>query len=328
MVKEILKFVLKRKMKEKRKNNKSDLSEFLRYVRGEMTKREEHAFQRKLQKDPFAEEASEGLEEIDPRLAEKDIQQLSKQLKKRTTKKQKVMWYRIAASVAVLMILSSIFIIVNKRKPYEQIAYSPVPAPEKEIRAASEQKEATQIAEMEKPAPASPEKSKKVTEAIPIPDSEAVEKEEIREDTVSAGIQDAVVAAKAEEPANMIIEERAMAAKSALAKEINYNEYQKADSVAGYTPPGPVNGRVDFDRYINENIRRPDTTASGQSVAVVLNFVVSAEGKIDSIRVIRSPGNIFSDEAIRLIKEGPAWKPAEKNGKVITDEVTIRIVFQ
>jgi outer membrane biosynthesis protein TonB len=314
-------------MKEKRKNNKSNLSEFLRYIRGEMTKREEHAFQRKLQKDPFAEEASEGLEGIDPRLAEKDIQRLSKQLKNRTTKKQKVTWYRIAASVAVLMILSSIFIIINKNKPTEQIAYSPAPAPEQEIQAASEQKEAIQIAEMEKPAPASPEKSKKVTEAVPIPESEAVEKEEIREDTISAGIQDAVVA-RVEEPVMAVVEERAMAARSALAKGTNYTEYEKEDTIPGYTPPLPVNGRIHFDKYIQDNIRRPDTTTAGQSVVVVLNFLVTTDGKIDSIIVVRSPGEIFSDEAIRLIKEGPAWKPAEQNGKVISDKVRIRIIFK
>jgi protein TonB len=314
-------------MKKKRKNNKSDLPEFLRYVRGEMTKREEHAFQRKLQKDPFAEDASEGLEGIDPRLAEKDIQLLSNQLKNRTTKKQKVTWYRIAAAVAVLIILSSIFIIINKNEPTEQIVYSPAPAPEKEIQAASEQKQAIQIAEMEKPAPASPENSKKVTEVVPIPESEAVEKEEIGEDTISAGIQDAVVA-KFEEPVMEAVEERAMAVRSVLTKRTNYTEYEKEDTIPGYTPPLPVNGRIHFDKYIQDNIRRPDTITTGQNVVVVLNFLVTTDGKIDSIIVVRSPGKIFSDEAIRLIREGPAWEPAAKNGKTINDEVRIRIIFE
>jgi outer membrane biosynthesis protein TonB len=96
-----------------------------------------------------------------------------------------------------------------------------------------------------------------------------------------------------------------MAAKSALANEVKAAYSEQNDSTSGYIPAQPAAGKADFDRYINENIRRPDTTASGQSVLVVLNFVVNAAGKIDSIRVIRSPGKIFSDEAIRLIKEGP-----------------------
>jgi TonB family protein len=95
-----------------------------------------------------------------------------------------------------------------------------------------------------------------------------------------------------------------------------------------YNPPHPANGKADFDRYIRDNIRRPDTTTAGQRVVVVLNFRVDTEGKIDSIRIIRSPGKSFSDEAIRLIREGPEWKPAEENGKAINDEVRIRIVFK
>ena len=119
-----------------------------------------------------------------------------------------------------------------------------------------------------------------------------------------------------------------MATRSSLAKRTNYAEYEKEDTIPGYTPPLPVNGRIHFDKYMQDNIRRPDTTTAGQSVVVVLNFLVTTDGKIDSIIVVRSPGKIFSDEAIRMIKEGPEWKPAVKNGKTINDEVRIRIIFE
>jgi TonB family protein len=315
-------------MKEKGKNSKSELPEFIRYVRGEMTKKEEHAFQRKLQKDPFADEASEGLEGIDPRLAEKDIQRLGKQLKKRTINKQKVLWYRIAASVAVLMILSSIFIIINKNKPTEQIAYSPPPTPDQEIQAAPEQKKAMPIAEIEKTAPPVPEKSKEVTDTIQIPVNETAEKNELKEEVISTGEQDAAMAAKGEEPVNLVAAGRAMATKSILVKEAGYIEYATEDTAVNYTPPLPVNGRDSFDIYIRDNIRRPDTTTAGQSVVVVLDFLITSDGKIDSINVVRSPGKIYSDEAIRVIKEGPAWKPAVKNGKAVDDQVRITIAFK
>jgi outer membrane biosynthesis protein TonB len=317
-------------MKEKRKNNKSDLSEFLRYVRGEMTKREEHAFQRKLQKDPFAEEASEGLEGIDPGLAEKDILKLTKQVEKRTSGKQRVLWYRIAASVAILMILSSIFIIVNKGKPSEQIAYSPPPAPSKEIQVAPEQKKVSEITERKEPVVVIPEKSKIAPDETQKPEIKPDKKDEIKKEVVSADYQEAVLAVEAEAQVQdkPVIAERAMASKSALAKGTWGVEYENEDTIAGHISPQPINGRADFDKYIQNNIRRPDTSSTGQRVVVVLNFIVKADGIIDSIRIIRSPGEIFSDEAVRLIREGPAWKPAEENGKVISDEVRIRIVFK
>jgi outer membrane biosynthesis protein TonB len=313
-------------MKVKRKNNKSDLSDFLRYVRGEMTLREENAFQRKLQKDPFADEASEGLKEIDPMVAEKDIQRLGKKLKKRILQEHRVLLYRIAASVAVLMIISSIIIIVTRNKPEEQIAYLPSPAPAQEIQETPKEKGAEQAVEMEKPAPVSRDKGKEVTDTVPVTQIETIEKEGLKEDTVISGVQDAV-AARTDEPVVAVVEERAMAAKAALPRRTNYAEYEKEDSVAAYTPPIPVNGRASFDQYIEYNIRRPDTISARESVVVVLNFLVTSDGIIDSIKVERSPGKIFSDEAIRLIKEGPAWKSAMKNGKAISDTVTISIEF-
>jgi hypothetical protein len=47
-----------------------------------------------------------------------------------------------------------------------------------------------------------------------------------------------------------------------------------------------------------------------------------------NIEVKKSPGESFSSEAIRLLREGPEWVPAENNGKYIADEKRIRIVFK
>jgi outer membrane biosynthesis protein TonB len=315
-------------MSEKDKNGKDQLSCFLRYRESKMTDKERNAFERNLQKDPFAEEASEGFGKIDQGLAEKDILKLRKRVKNRASGKQKVLWYRIAASVATLMILSSIFIIVNKRKPSEQIAYSPLPAPSREIQVAPEQKKAPEIIESKKPVSISPEKNKKVSGETQKPEIKTVKKDEIKEEAVTADYQEAIMVDEAEAPEKQVIAERAMASKAVLAKGANGVIYEKEDTTAGYIPPGPVNGRADFDKYIQNNIRRPDTTSTGQRVVVFLNFIVRETGNIDSIKIIRSPGKIFSDEAVRLLREGPAWKPAEENGKTISDEVRIRIVFK
>ena len=59
-----------------------------------------------------------------------------------------------------------------------------------------------------------------------------------------------------------------------------------------------------------------------------LSFSVHTDGSIDSIKIIRSPGKIFSDEAIRLLRSGPSWQPAEENGQIIEDQVRLRIVFK
>jgi hypothetical protein len=410
-------------MSEKDKNGNDQLSGFLRYHGNKMTDKERNAFERNLEKDPFAREASEGFGEIDPGLAEKDILKLRKQVKERTSGKQRILWYRIAASVAVLMILSSIFIIVNKRKPSEQIAYSPAPVPAKEIPVTPEQKKTPETILGKEPVAVIPEKSKIARHETQKPEIKPDKNNEVKKEGVSADYHEAVMVAKAEEAENAVITEKAMAPKSVLEREtsgkssqirgkiisaednqpipgasvtvkgtkkgtvtdtggnfslgteeaanrvlvadfvgmkskefkavqdtsleiklepsvsalneivvVGYGakrtDIEQENELAGYTPPRPVNGKADFDRYIQDNIRRPDTTTTGQRVVVVLNFVVNSNGKIDSIKAVRSPGKIFSDEAIRLIKEGPTWKPAEENGKAVSDDVRVRIVFK
>jgi len=413
-------------MSEKNKSENEHLPDFLRYRQNKMTDRERNAFERRLQKDPFSEEASEGFEGIDPDLAEKDVSELSNSLKKRTGKKLRVIWYRIAASVAVLMILSTVFIITYKRKEPEQLAYSPGGQKKEEIQIL---KEEPVTENLEYAALPSEEKQKadidqKRSSQLPARSADAAGKSEMKDENREVQIEiarlEAIRAAEAGKPDEVIGTEKGLRPKPEMAREtravysqirgriissednepipgatiiikgtdkgaitdaegnfsirsedavnrilvanfvgmepkefnaveetsmeirldpsvyalsevvvVGYGARDAADeAVNEYTPPLPANGRSAFDKYIRDNIRRPDTTTSGQRVVVVLNFNVNPDGKIDSIKVIRSPGKIFSDEAIRLIREGPAWKPAEENSKTINDEVRIRIVFK
>jgi TonB family protein len=101
---------------------------------------------------------------------------------------------------------------------------------------------------------------------------------------------------------------------------------EKAD--AGLVPPQPSTGKTEFNKYVQNSLHRPDSSTTGQRVVVVLNFLVKTDGSIDSIKIIRSPGKHFSDEAIRVLKTGPTWEPAKENGVAVEHEVRIRIVFR
>jgi hypothetical protein len=95
-----------------------------------------------------------------------------------------------------------------------------------------------------------------------------------------------------------------------------------------YTPPLPVGGKDNFDKYIDKNIRWPSGIKPGVRAIVVVGFTVKSSGVLENLRIIRSPGKEFSDEALRLIKQGPAWIPAEEDNRKTDDDVRIRIVFR
>ena len=411
-------------MQEKDKNGKNKASDFLRYHGKEMTGKERNAFERNLQRDPFASEASEGFESIDPSRAKNDLLRIRKQIKRRISGKPKLIWYSIAASVALLMILSSLFIFIQKDKTSEQISYSPVPPVSKDIPVVKPLEKTDETAGIIKPEASIPEKSKKEPFETQKSESKSILQSDIKKEEISDATLEALMKAEAKEPDQLIAADEVLAPKPVQAKRasgiyanirgriissednqpipgasvtvkgtdkgtitdtggnfslgaedainrmlvanfvgmeskefkavqdtsleiklepslaalseivvVGYGnkkaaDYEKEDELTEYMPPRPENGKADFNKYIEDNLRRPDTETDGQRVVVVVNFRVDMKGKIDSIKVIKSPGKIFSDEAIRLIKEGPAWKPAEENGKIIDDEVRIRIVFK
>lgn len=95
-----------------------------------------------------------------------------------------------------------------------------------------------------------------------------------------------------------------------------------------YRNATPIGGKKEFKEYVLNNIRYPDQSDDLIRAVVVLNFVVGYDGRPAQVLILKSPGKTFSDEAIRLLMEGPDWQPAEVNG-VKTEEVTrIRIVFK
>ncbi|MDP4223298.1 MAG: TonB family protein [Bacteroidota bacterium] len=346
-------------MSERDKIKDRKLSDFQRYRENKMTAEERNFFERSLQKDPFAGEASEGFEDVDAGIIEKDIASLRSRLKKRTSDRRKVILYRVAASVAVLMILASALIIIERKKPAEQLAYAPSPAHAPAVPPSA--KEIHPIADSNIEFKAL--KEKEVRTAVPVKkesikpkvepgktESKPVKEEKFREEAVAVVSQDAAQAARQEVNEEPMAKGRAMAARvvrlagdtsikmnfdtaAASLNEVVVVGYGRKQSEnnkepEGYLPPQPLGGKASFDKYVEKNIRRPDSSAVGQRVVVVLNFNVDTDGRIDSISVIRSPGKPFSEEAIRLIKDGPAWQPAQEDGKAIRDQVRIRIIFK
>jgi hypothetical protein len=95
-----------------------------------------------------------------------------------------------------------------------------------------------------------------------------------------------------------------------------------------YSSATPVGGKKEFNEYVKSNMLFPEYDDVLTRAVVVLNFVVGSDGRPTQVFVLKSPGKAFSDEAIRLLMDGPDWKPAEKNGKYYQEPNRIRIVFK
>lgn len=101
-----------------------------------------------------------------------------------------------------------------------------------------------------------------------------------------------------------------------------------AENTPDYVPAQPSEGYSQFREYIKSNMRYPENGATKERQVVVVGATVKTDGTLTALRIIRSPSQAFSDEALRLIREGPSWKAATLSGNTIEEEVRIRIVFK
>lgn len=66
-------------------------------------------------------------------------------------------------------------------------------------------------------------------------------------------------------------------------------------------------------KWLQEHIKYPEGYTSNQPQGkVVVNFIVEKDGSLDGIKVMKSPDPLLSEEAIRVVREMPKWKPAHQ----------------
>jgi len=307
----------------------SILFDFQRYVRGEMTKREEFTFQKNIRKDLYAEAAIVGFTEV-PEEDKSFFPTLAEEEEERKTRSRKKLVYSIIASVIILLVATSAYLLVEKKlpigefKPFKHLK-SGIPPVFPVV------SDSSQVAEFQ-----TAESMAQIT--IPdirtVPEIPAIVNPEQSGMTESLTVTEDQVAPEMVQvdPASVTNPENNADSSSAVRNEaggiVSGTDTQKSSGPTGYVSPQPLNGDNAFTKYIEENIRKPQTLADGQNAVAVVSFVVKTTGNVDGIKVLSSPGEEYTAEAIRLIKEGPAWKPAENNGRIIEDEKMLRIVFK
>jgi periplasmic protein TonB len=80
-------------------------------------------------------------------------------------------------------------------------------------------------------------------------------------------------------------------------------------------PPEYPGGETALLKFINENIKYPEQAAANNIEGrVTLRFVVSTDGSVKRIEIMKGVDPILNQEAIRVISLLPRWKPGKNNG--------------
>ena len=108
----------------------------------------------------------------------------------------------------------------------------------------------------------------------------------------------------------------------------------KAEAAAGATAPviqapaTPLGGWEKYTEWAARNIRYPAGVQPLVRQEVVVSFTVQPDSTLTDIKAVSSPGEPFTREAFRLLREGPKWVPAGIAGKAVAESVVVKVVFK
>jgi protein TonB len=81
--------------------------------------------------------------------------------------------------------------------------------------------------------------------------------------------------------------------------------------------------------FINSNIQYPEIAKENNIQGrVILKFCVTYKGGVDQVQIIKGVDPALDNEAIRVIKMLPAWKPGKQGGKPVNVWYNVPVIFQ
>ena len=124
-------------------------------------------------------------------------------------------------------------------------------------------------------------------------------------DAVFAQVQDSLAAGKTKSPET---------------KEIIYAHLKQMPEF-----PGSKKG---LQKYLLENTKYPDAALKkGITGSVLVRFVVDKKGKVKTPSVTQSLGSGCDEEALRVVRNMPDWKPGRQNGRNVAVQFNLPINF-
>lgn len=93
-------------------------------------------------------------------------------------------------------------------------------------------------------------------------------------------------------------------------------------------PEFPGGGQEALFKFLQKEMKYPQVAKeNGIQGTVFVNFVVGQDGKIRDVKVLRGVNKMLDDEAVRVVKAMPSWKPGKQRGKPVSVSYNLPIKF-
>ncbi len=88
-------------------------------------------------------------------------------------------------------------------------------------------------------------------------------------------------------------------------------------------------GEQKLMEYVVKNVKYPQIAKeTGIKGRVFVSFVVEPDGSVSNVKVLRGIGGGCDEEAMRVVKSMPKWKPGKQRGKAVRVSYMLPVNFQ
>ena len=85
----------------------------------------------------------------------------------------------------------------------------------------------------------------------------------------------------------------------------------------------------EFSKWVNSKLVYPEIAKeNGVQGRVTLSFTVEKDGSVTNVRVLRGVDPSLDDEAVRVVKSSPKWKPGKQRDRTVKVTYTFPVIFQ
>jgi protein TonB len=111
------------------------------------------------------------------------------------------------------------------------------------------------------------------------------------------------------------------------AQEQDYDKEFKTVQIEAKFP----GGAGAWQKYLERNLNAQTPSDNGAppgNYTVIVSFLVDKSGNISEVQATNDPGYGCAQEAVRVIRKGPAWTPAVQNGRNVIYRQKQSVTFQ
>ena len=107
-------------------------------------------------------------------------------------------------------------------------------------------------------------------------------------------------------------------------KAANDKVLEKAEVMPEF--PG---GEQAMMKFVSENVQYPEEAKEKEiSGRVLVGFIVEKDGSVNEVKIVRGIGGGCDEEAVRVVKAMPKWKPGKQDGKTVRVSYTMPFFFK